>query len=354
MSSTFGRMLKITTFGESHGRAVGVVVEGVPSGISLNEQYIQEDLNRRKPGQSEVTTSRDEQDRVSILSGVFKGKTLGTPIAMVVENKSARPSDYQNLKEVYRPGHADYTYQAKYGIRDWRGGGRASGRETVARVAAGAVAKKILEPLGIKIHGYTMEIAGIRTQKVDLNVVEKNPVRAPDLESASLMEAAIKKAKQVGDSVGGMVEVIVKGCPPGLGDPVFDKLDAMLAFAVMSIGGIRGVEVGCGFGAARMKGSEFNDPYCLKDGKIRSITNNSGGILGGISTGEDILLRAAIRPPASISIPQKTVTVDGKEIEIEVKGRHDSCIVPRVIPVVEAMVSLVLADFVLIQKIYQP
>jgi len=353
MFNTFGRVLTITTFGESHGKAVGVVVDGVPPGIYLNEEYIQADLNRRRPGQSDVTTSRYEEDRVQILSGVFKKKTLGTPIALLIENKSGRSSDYQNLSEVYRPGHADYTYEVKYGIRDWRGGGRASGRETVARVAAGAVARKILESSGIKISGYTLEIAGIRVKSLDLTVVEKNPVRAPDPEAAFRMEKAIKKAKQAGDSVGGVLEVVVQGCPAGLGDPVFNKLDAMLAFAVMSIGGIRGVEIGCGFKAASMKGSEFNDIYYFKDGKIRTITNNSGGILGGISTGENIIIRAAVRPPSSISIPQKTVTMDGKEKNIEIKGRHDPCIVPRVIPVVEAMVALVLADCLLIQKIYR-
>ncbi len=347
--SSFGRLLRVTSFGESHGPAVGVVVDGVPPGLPLTEADIQAQLDRRRPGQSAVTTSRAEKDRAEILSGVFDGRTTGTPIAMLIRNQEQKSADYEKLRDVYRPGHADFTYSAKYGVRDWRGGGRSSGRETAARVAAGAIARKLLAARGVTITGYTLEIAGIRALTVDLAEIERNPVRSPDADQARLMAARIEEAKAAGDSVGGVAEVVARGCPPGLGDPVFDKLEALLGQAIMSIGAVRGVEVGAGFEAARLRGSQYNDELYSEGGRVRSRTNNAGGVAGGISTGEDIVVRAAFRPPASISLPQTTVDSRGNPASVEVGGRHDPCIVPRAVPVLEAMVALVLADCLLVQ-----
>jgi chorismate synthase len=351
--NSFGRLFRITTFGESHGAGIGVVIDGVPPGIELTESDIQQELDRRRPGQSSITTERNERDRVEILSGIIDGKTTGAPVALYIRNENMRTEDYEALKELYRPGHADYTYEMKYGIRDWRGGGRASGRETAARVAAGAVAKKLLRESGIEVIGYTLEIGGLRAESIKYDEIEKNPVRSPDPGKVNEMVKRIEEMKAKGDSIGGIVEVVVTGVPPGLGDPVFDKLDALLAHAVMSVGAVKGVEIGRGFQSANMKGSEFNDQFEIKDGRIRTSTNNAGGILGGISTGEDIVLRAAIRPPASISIRQKTVDRKGQERDIEVYGRHDPCIVPRAVPVIEAMVSIVIIDCLLLQYAYQ-
>ncbi len=351
--SLFGRILTVTTFGESHGPAVGVVLDGTPPGVALSTEDIQKELNRRRPGQSAITTPRAEKDRVEILSGVFDGVTTGTPIALLIRNEDKRSADYDNLKELFRPGHADWTYGAKYGVRDWRGSGRASGRETAARVAAGAVAKKILSGSGVSILGYTREIDGVRAQSVDPSQIEQNPARCPDAQAAPLMIERIEKAKAEGDSVGGIVEVVATGCPPGLGDPVFDKLEALLAHAVMSVGAVRGVEIGAGFDAARMRGSTYNDEPYMDAGRMRTRTNNAGGIAGGISNGMEILVRAALRPPASISRPQRTVNAAGAEVVVEIAGRHDPCIVPRAVPVVEAMVALVLADCLLIQNAYR-
>jgi chorismate synthase len=348
--STFGEFLTVATFGESHGAAVGVVVDGVPPGLELSVDDVQHDLDRRRPGQSGVTSERRESDRAELLSGVFEGKTTGTPIAVVVRNEEYRSSDYERFRDAFRPGHADWTYHAKYGIRDWRGGGRSSGRETAARVAAGAVAKKILAARGIAVAGYALEIAGVRARSVDLAEVERNPVRSPDPEAAPLMGRAIAEAKDAGDSVGGVVEVVADGVPAGLGDPVFDKLEALLAHALMSVGAVRGFEVGAGFAAARMRGSAFNDELAAEDGRVRSRTNRAGGVLGGISTGERLVVRCAIRPPASIARPQRTVNERGDAVEITVGGRHDPCIVPRAVPVLEAMVALVLADRLLAQR----
>ncbi|MGQ9616018.1 MAG: chorismate synthase [Spirochaetota bacterium] len=351
--NSFGRLFKITTFGESHGSGIGVVIDGVPPGIALTESDIQRELDRRRPGQSSISTERNESDRVEILSGMIDGITTGAPVTLYVRNENQRPEDYESLKELYRPGHADYTYEMKYGIRDWRGGGRASGRETAARVAAGAVAKKLLKECGIEVIGYTLEIGGVGAEIINYDEIEKNPVRSPDPGKASEMLKRIQEVKAGGDSIGGVVEVVVKGVPPGLGDPVFDKLDALLTHAVMSVGAVKGVEIGRGFQSANMKGSEFNDPFEIRDGRIRTRTNNAGGILGGISTGEDILIRAAIRPAASIRIKQKTVDRKGQERDIEVYGRHDPCIVPRVVPVIESMVSIVIVDCLLLQYAYQ-
>jgi len=351
--NSFGKIFTVTTYGESHGRAVGVVIDGVPPGVDISEEYIQNELDRRRPGQSSITTSRDERDRVEILSGVFDGRTTGTPVSLLIWNKGMDSSAYESIKNLFRPGHADYGYFVKYGIRDWRGGGRASGRETAARVAAGAVAKKLLAEKGILITGYTREIGGIRAEKVDLDVIEANPVRSPDLKAAELMVKAIEKAREERDSLGGIVEVVAGGVPAGIGDPVFDKLEAVLAHGVMSIGAVKSFEIGVGINAARMRGSRYNDPFYSVGGRIRTRTNNAGGIIGGISTGENIIIRAAVRPTASISLKQKTVDTEGREAEIEVTGRHDPCIVPRIVPVVEAMVSITLIDCLLIQKIYE-
>ncbi len=348
--NTFGQVFRATTFGESHGPAVGVVVDGVPPRLPLSEADVQKDLDRRRPGQSRVTTPRAEADRVEILSGVFEGLTTGTPIAMLIRNRDSDPSAYASFKHMFRPGHADYTFQAKYGIRDWRGSGRASGRETAGRVAAGAVARKFLETRGVRIAAYALQIGPVRAGRVDLEVIESNPVRCPDPEAAAEMIAALEAARAAGDSVGGVVELRIQGCPAGLGDPVFEKLDARLAFAVMSIGAIKGVEIGAGFACADLRGSEFNDAFFMDRGRVRTRTNHCGGILGGISDGEEVVLRAAVRPPASIGKTQQTVTLDGAPAAISVGGRHDPCIVPRVVPVVEAMAALVLADCLLLQR----
>ena len=350
--STFGRILTVTTFGESHGPGIGVVMDGAPSGIALTVEDIQKELDRRRPGQSAITTPRAEKDKVEILSGVFDGLTTGTPIALLIRNEDKRSSDYDNLKSLFRPGHADWTYGAKYGVRDWRGSGRASGRETAARVAAGAVARKILAVRGASIMGYSREIAGVRAARVVPEEIEKNPARCPDPDAAPLMIARIEEAKAQGDSGGGIVEVVVQGCPPGLGDPVFDKLEALLGHAILSVGAVRGVEIGAGFEATRLRGSAYNDEPYMDGSRMRTRTNNAGGIAGGISNGMDIVIRAAMRPPASISRAQKTVDSQGAEVTVEIAGRHDPCIVPRAVPVIEAMTALVLADCLLVQDAY--
>jgi chorismate synthase len=350
--SSFGRLFSVTTFGESHGPAIGVIVDGVPAGIPLEAEDLQRELNRRRPGQSAITTPRSEKDRVEILSGVFEGLTMGTPVSLLIRNEEKKSSDYEPLKDVFRPGHADFTYRAKFGVRDWRGGGRSSGRETATRVAAGAIAKKILAARGISILGYSLEIAGVRATRVDPAEIERNSARAPDAEAAAQMIKAIEEARAAGDSVGGIAEVVATGCPVGLGDPVFDKLEALLGHAIMSVGAVRGVEVGVGFAVSSMRGSAYNDEPYVEEGRMLTRTNNAGGIAGGISTGGDIVIRAAIRPPASISLPQKAVDAQGTATTIQIGGRHDPCIVPRAIPVLEAMTALVLADCVLVQEAY--
>jgi chorismate synthase len=351
--NTFGQFFKVTTFGESHGPAIGVIIDGVPSNIPICEADIQIELDRRRPGQSKITTQRKEDDHVEILSGVFEGKTTGTALAMLIRNQDQRSKDYSQIKDVFRPGHADYTFFKKYGIRDYRGGGRSSGRETACRVAAGAIAKKILASQGIRIIAYTFSVHTIQAQTIDFTVIEQNPVRAPDLEAAALMVARIEEARKECDSLGGVVEAVIQGCPAGLGDPVFDKLNARLAFALMSIGTIRGIEFGSGFSATAMKGSEHNDPFILHEGKPHTKTNHAGGILGGISNGEDIILRVAVKPPSSIAKQQQTLTTSYEQVTIQVKGRHDPCICPRVVPVVEAMIALTLMDALLLQKSIQ-
>ena len=340
MSSSFGKLFRITTFGESHGGAVGVVVDGATPNISLKTEDIQRALNRRKPGQSSVSTPRNEPDRVHILSGLFEGRTTGTPIIMILYNKDADPTAYHEIQDLFRPGHADYTYLKKYGIRDWRGSGRASGRETAGRVAGGEVARILLSRRKVNILAYTLEAGGIRCQDFDPTAIEKNPLRACDLEAATRMLKLIEQAKSEHDSVGGIVECRIEGVEPGLGEPIFGKLDAELAGAMISIGSVKGVEFGSGFRAAAMRGSEHNDQMSPQG----FLSNNAGGIVGGISTGEPIIFRVAIKPTSSIARAQKTVNTQGQEQEIRTEGRHDSCICPRIVPVVEAMSALVVED----------
>jgi chorismate synthase len=338
----FGRLFRVTTWGESHGPALGAVVGGCPPGLSLGAEDIQRDLERRKPGKA-LTSPRREPDRVEILSGVFHGVTTGTPISLVVYNRDVRSADYNELATVYRPGHADRTYEQKYGIRDWRGGGRASARETVARVAAGAVARKFLAHHNISVKACTVALGGVRCRHFDRAEIDRNALFCPDAESARAMEARLREVKAEGDSVGGVVEISAHGCPPGLGEPVFDKLDARLAAALMSIGAVKGVEIGEGFNAAELLGSANNDPVTPEG----YASNHAGGILGGLSTGMEIVVRAAIKPIPSISRPQQTVNAQGQPVSIEIKGRHDVSAIPRIVPVCEAMVLLVLADFML-------
>lgn len=357
--NSFGEIFRVTTFGESHGAAVGVIVDGCPPGLSLGTEDVQRELDRRRPGQSEVTTSRWEKDKVEILSGVFEGKTIGTPIAMVVRNLDVDSSAYLEIKRKPRPNHADLTYFLKYGHYDWRGGGRASGRETVGRVAAGAVARKLLSGVGVEVLGHVVEIHGLKARSVTLEEiranVEKNPVRCADLEAARGMVKEIRDVKKRGDSVGGIVEILAVNVPPGLGEPVFDKLDADLAKAIMSIGAVKGVEIGAGFSASRRRGSENNDPIALRNGRIITLTNNSGGILGGISNGMPLVVRAAVKPTSSIALEQKTIDLEKmEETTIKVRGRHDPCIVPRVLPVCEAMIAITLADHALRAGIIAP
>lgn len=347
--NTFGTLFKITTWGESHGSALGVVIDGCPASLPLGEADIQKELDRRRPGQSNITTQRKEEDRAEILSGIFSGKTTGAPISIMVRNKDVDSSKYEALKNTPRPGHADLTYEIKYGFRDWRGGGRSSARETIGRVAAGAVAKKILGLHDIEILGHVVELGGVRAKAVNIDDIRKNtennPVRCADLDAAMEMEAMIHEARSEGDSVGGIVEIIGIGVPSGVGEPVFDKLSAELAKALMSIGAVKGVEIGAGFRSASMKGSQMNDPFIINDGKIAANTNNAGGILGGISSGEPIVLRIAVKPTPSISQEQRTVDMSKmKDTKIKIQGRHDPSIPPRIVPVAEAMVALVLVD----------
>ncbi len=348
--NVFGKEFQIMTFGESHGKAVGVVIDGIKPGLPISENEIQRELDRRKPGQSAVTTARMEEDKIEILSGIFNGRTTGAPICMLVFNKGMDSSKYEKIKDLFRPGQADYTYLKKFGIRDYRGGGRSSGRETVARVAAGAIAKKILAKKGIKVIAYSKEIAGIKAKRFDEKEIERNAVRCSDKAAAQRMEKAILAAKAKGNSVGGIVEIIASGVPAGLGEPVFGKLDAEIAKALMGIGAVKGVEFGAGFSAARMTGKQCNDEMYASKGKILFKSNNAGGILGGISTGQDIIARIAVKPTSSIALPQKTVDTKGRNATIKVEGMHDPCICPRIVPVAEAMVALVLADALTLQE----
>ncbi len=356
MGSTFGHAFRITTFGESHGGGVGVVVDGCPPQLALSADEIQIDLDRRRPGQSKITTPRKEADQCEILSGVFEGKTLGTPIAILVRNKDARSHDYDEMAVAYRPSHADATYDAKYGIRNWQGGGRSSARETIGRVAAGAIAKKILRQIaGVEIVSYVKRIkdleAVVDPSTVTLAEVESTIVRCPDAEAAERMVDLIEQYRDQGDSLGGVVECVARGIPKGLGEPVFDKLEADLAKAVMSLPATKGFEIGSGFAGTLMPGSEHNDEFYVDEqGEVRTRTNRSGGVQGGISNGEDILIRIAFKPTATIRKAQNTVTTDGAETVLAAKGRHDPCVLPRAVPMVEAMVALVLVDHLMRQQ----
>jgi len=358
--STLGTILRVTTWGESHGEGIGVVVDGCPAGLPLEEGDIQSYLNRRKPGQSKFTTARQEGDQVEILSGVFGGRTTGTPIALEVRNTDQRSHDYSNIMDIYRPGHADYTFDQKYGFRDYRGGGRSSGRETIARVAAGAIACRLLESLGITVRAYTREVGGIgiSRERFDLDEMWNNRLYMPDAQAAAQAEVRLEELMAGKDSCGGVVECIIRGMPAGAGEPVFEKLDANLAKAMVSIGAVKGFEIGDGFAASRARGSENNDGFGIShkaadgslyfNGRIGKQTNHSGGTLGGISDGSDIVMRAAFKPTPSIGQPQRTVNQKGEETVVEIKGRHDPIIVPRAVVVVEAMAALTAADMLLL------
>ncbi len=344
------------TFGESHGKGVGAVLDGCPANINLSEKDIQGQLDRRRPGQSKLTTKRKEADRVTILSGVERGKTLGVPIALYVANKDQRPDDYKTMRSVPRPSHADYTYQMKYGIRSASGGGRASARETVGRVAAGAIADKFLyETFGIEIVAWVHAVGSIEASPIDEGVisredVDRTLVRCPDRVAADKMVQLIEDAKERGDSIGGIVTCVCRNVPPGWGEPVFDKVEAKLAHAMLSIPSTKGFEIGSGFAGTRMHGSQHNDPFILKEGRLGTATNFSGGVQGGITNGEPIVFRTAFKPPATISLPQTTVDFEGRQTVLEAKGRHDPCVVPRAIPIVECMAALVMGDFALQQQ----
>lgn len=356
MASSFGHLFRVTTFGESHGGAVGVVVDGCPPRLPLDVAEIQRDLDRRRPGQSAITTPRDEPDRAEILSGVFEGRTLGTPIAVVVRNTDARPSAYADFKNTYRPSHADFTYEAKYGIRNWQGGGRASARETVGRVAAGAIARKLLAVTArIEVLAYVRRVhdieATVAPARVAVAEIEANIVRCPDTAVAGQMIARIDAARRAGDSLGGVVECVCRNVPPGLGEPVFDKLEADLARAMLSLPASKGFEIGSGFAGTLLTGSQHNDPFTTDaSGRVRTVSNRSGGVQGGISNGEDVIFRVAFKPTATIAQAQQTIDRTGQPVTLEARGRHDPCVLPRAVPMVEAMACLVLADHFLRQR----
>jgi chorismate synthase len=354
--NSFGSFLKLTTFGESHGPVIGGVIDGFPAGIDIDFAFIQKEMDRRRPGQSAITTPRSETDTVEFLSGVFEGKSLGSPIAFVIKNSDTRPEDYQALKDVYRPSHADFTWEQKYKLRDHRGGGRSSARETAVRVAAGALAKMLLAKAGIEIIAWTSSIGPVESaenmEMVTPGAVESNPVRCPDLAAARKMMDYIELLKSQGDSTGGVVSCLMKGIPPGLGEPVFDKLHADLGKAMLSINAVKGFEYGSGFAGTTMKGSDHNDAFVIdQTGAISTLTNRSGGLLGGISNGQPIYFRVAFKPVATIAIEQKTVDKQGNSVALKTHGRHDPCVVPRAVPIVEAMAALTLADHWLRHKI---
>lgn len=356
MGSSFGQLFRITTFGESHGGGVGVVIDGCPPNIPLEQADIQRELDRRRPGQSRITTQRQEKDVCEILSGVFQGKTLGTPIAILVRNEDARPEAYADIKNTFRPSHADFTYEAKYGIRNWQGGGRASARETLGRVAAGAVAQQLLRMLypDLEIVAYVAQVhelmARVDCEKVQRSDVEANIVRCPDPAAAKKMIALIERVREEGDSLGGVIECVIRGAPAGLGEPVFDKFDADLAKAMLSLPATKGFEIGSGFSGTRMRGSEHNDAFEIRNNRIATATNRSGGLQGGISNGESIYFRVAFKPTATIAREQNTVTRSKNKTKLAARGRHDPCVLPRAVPMVEAMCALVLADHVLRQR----
>ncbi len=349
MGNTFGKIFQISTWGESHGPAVGVTIDGCPAGVPIDEEAIQVELDRRRPGQSDITTPRSEDDRLEVLSGVFEGISTGAPILLMVRNKDARPQAYDHLKDVYRPSHADYTYQAKYGHRDHRGGGRSSARETIGRVAAGAIARRILaDSVGVELVAYVRRIhdieAAIDAASVTRAAVESNAVRCPDSAAAEKMIERIKQLRKEGDSAGGLVELVARGLPVGLGEPVFDRLEADLAKAMLSLPATKGFEVGSGFDGTRLTGSVHNDAFYKDGDEVRTRSNNSGGVQGGISNGEDLVCRIAFKPTATINKEQETVSTSGEETVLKARGRHDPCVLPRAVPIVEAMAALVLVD----------
>jgi chorismate synthase len=356
--NTFGHLFRVTTFGESHGGSVGAIVDGCPPRLPLEPADVQADLDRRRPGQSRLTTQRQEPDACRIASGLFEGKTLGTPIMIEVPNTDARSDDYLPFRDAYRPSHADYTYQAKFGIRNWQGGGRASARETIGRVAGGAIARKLLARLGVSVIAWVEQVsdlsASVDPGAVTLEAVEATPVRCPDPAAAPRMIDAIDRARKAGDSLGGVVALVARGVPPGLGAPVFGKLEGDLAQALMSLPASKGFEIGSGFGGVTLRGSQHNDPFYMDGERVRTRTNRSGGVQGGISNGEDILLRCAFKPTATILLDQESVTVDGKPTTLRGRGRHDPCVLPRAVPICEAMVALVLIDLYLRQRALDP
>ncbi len=355
--NSFGNIFKLTSFGESHGKGIGGVIDGYPAGITINEEFIQYELDRRKPGQSKLTTNRKEPDHVEFLSGIFEGKSTGCPIGFIVWNTNQRSDDYTNIKDVYRPSHADYTYQQKYCTRDYRGGGRSSARETISRVVAGALAKLALIQIGVSITAYTEQVGPICLNKdyneLDLTQIEENPVRCPDPEKAEEMAELITKIKKEGDTIGGVIRCIIKGCPVGLGEPVFGKLHAALGQAMLGINACKGFEYGQGFHNMTLKGSQQNDIFTTNNGKITTKTNNSGGIQGGISNGNDIYFRVAFKPVATVLIEQPTVDIHGNERLSTSRGRHDPCVLPRAVPIVEAMAAMTLLDYYLLNKTAQ-
>lgn len=354
MGNIFGKIFSITTFGESHGAAIGVTIDGCPAGVSIDMDYVQSELARRKPGQSKITTQRKEEDEVEILSGIFEGKSTGTPIALLIRNKDQKSKDYSHIAEKFRPSHADYTYQEKYGIRDYRGGGRSSARETAARVAAGAIAKLMLQEYGISFQAFVSQVGTLSLKKeyteLDLTKTEENDVRCPDAEMAQQMYDYIDQVRKDRDTVGGVVTGVIKGVPAGLGEPVFDRLHAELGKAMLSINAVKGFEYGSGFAGVEMRGSEHNDAFYVENGAVKTRTNNSGGIQGGISNGQDIFFKVAFKPVATIMQDQDSIDVAGKEVTVSGKGRHDPCVVPRAVPIVEAMAALVIADFYLLAR----
>ncbi len=355
MSNSFGKIFKITTFGESHGVGVGVILDGCPAGLEIDVDFIQYELGRRKPGQSKITTQRKEEDKIEILSGVFEGKSTGTPIAMMVRNEDQRSKDYSHIADRYRPSHADYTYQEKYGFRDYRGGGRSSARETLARVAAGAIAKIYLKKLGIYVTSYVSQTGPLKLEKsykeLDLSKTDDNIVRCPDADMAEKMIELIDQTRKDQDTIGGVVSCVITGCPVGLGEPVFDKLHADLGKAMLSINAVKGFEYGSGFDGVALYGSQHNDAFYTENGKVKTHTNHSGGIQGGISNGEDIYFRVAFKPVATLMKDQESINEKGEPVVVSGKGRHDPCVVPRAVPIVDAMAALVIADFYLRNKV---
>ena len=354
MGNSFGKIFSITTFGESHGAAIGVIIDGCPAGLEIDEEFIQSELDRRKPGQSKITTQRKEDDKFKILSGVFEGKSTGAPIAIEIENTDQRSKDYSHIAESFRPSHADYTYEVKYGVRDYRGGGRSSARETAARVAAGAIAKLLLKKFGIEINAFVSQVGEIKAPHytaLDLSKTEDKIVRCPDAATAKKMISLIDEVRLQRDTIGGIVTGVIKNSAVGLGEPVFDKLHAALGHAMLGINAVKGFEYGSGFEGTKLRGSQHNDEFYNDGEKIRTRTNHSGGIQGGISNGEDIYFNVAFKPVATIMQDQQSVDKDGNEVTVSGKGRHDPCVVPRAVPIVEAMAALVMADFLLQSKV---